>query len=50
MAAQIAGLTAAADIARRNGDAASAAIYQGTADAWQRSTEKWMFTTHRPGG
>ena len=50
MAAQIAGLTAAADIARRNDDLASAAIYQGTADAWQRNTEKWMYTTTGPVG
>lgn len=50
MAAQIAGLAAAADIARKNGDKASAAIYQGTADAWQRNTEKWMYTTSGPEG
>ncbi len=50
MASQIAGLTAAADIARKNGDDASAAVYQGTADDWQRSTEKWMYTTTGPVG
>ena len=50
MASQIAGLTAAADIARTVGDKASAAVYQGTADAWQRNTEKWMFTTTGPEG
>ena len=50
MASQIAGLTAAADIARKNGDQASAAIYQGTADDWQRNTEKWMYTTTGPVG
>ncbi|NPC41665.1 glucan 1,4-alpha-glucosidase [Nocardioides sp. zg-1230] len=50
MASQIAGLTAAADIARRNGDDASAAVYQGTADDWQRKTEKWMYTTTGPVG
>ena len=36
MAAQIAGLTVAAEIARRNKDTAAAAVYQGTADSWQR--------------
>jgi len=50
MASQIAGLTAAADIARKNRDNASAAIYQGTADSWQRQTETWMFTTTGPLG
>ena len=50
LASQIAGLTAAADIARRNGDRASAAIYQATADAWQRSIERWLFTTTGPVG
>ncbi|HEX2771988.1 MAG TPA: glucan 1,4-alpha-glucosidase, partial [Micromonosporaceae bacterium] len=50
LAAQIAGLTAAADIARRNGDEAGWAIYQGTADSWQRQTEKWMYTTTGPVG
>lgn len=45
LASQIAALTAAADIAKRNDDLASAAIYQGTADSWQRQTEEWMFTT-----
>ena len=50
MASQIAGLTAAADIARKNGDDASAAVYQGTADDWQRNTEKWMYTTTGPVG
>jgi len=50
LASQIAGLTAAADIARRNGDEASAAIYQGTADSWQRQTEEWMYTTTGPVG
>ncbi|MEO7236088.1 MAG: glycoside hydrolase family 15 protein, partial [Lapillicoccus sp.] len=41
----IAGLTAAADIATRNGDTAHAAIYQATADHWQRNVEKWLYTT-----
>ena len=50
LASQIAGLTAAADIARSNGDEAGWAIYQGTADSWQRQTEKWMYTTTGPVG
>lgn len=50
LASQIAGLTAAADLAGKAGDKASAAIYQGTADSWQRSLEKWLFTTTGPVG
>jgi glucan 1,4-alpha-glucosidase len=50
IAAEIAGLTVAADIARKNNDEAAAAIYQGTADSWQRQTEKWMYTTTGPVG
>ncbi len=47
IADEIAGLTAAADIAARNGDPAGAAIYLATADSWQRQIEKWTYTTHR---
>ncbi|MEV7573873.1 glucan 1,4-alpha-glucosidase [Pseudarthrobacter sp. NPDC089323] len=50
LASQIAALAAAGDIAEKNGDAGSAAIYRATADEWQRSTEKWMFTTNGPVG
>ncbi len=46
VADEIAGLTAAAAIAVKVGDQAGAAIYQATADQWQRSTEKWMYTTN----
>lgn len=45
IADEIAGLTAAADIAKRAGDTAGAAIYQATADSWQRQIEKWTYTT-----
>jgi glucan 1,4-alpha-glucosidase len=45
---EIAGLTAAADIAKRAGDTAGAAIYQATADSWQRQVEKWLYTTTGP--
>jgi glucan 1,4-alpha-glucosidase len=45
IAAEIAGLTTAADIARLRGDSAHSLFWTGVADAWQRSTEKWMFTT-----
>jgi glucoamylase len=37
IAAEIAGLVAAADIARQNGDAASAASWESTADSWRSS-------------
>lgn len=50
LAAEIAGLTTAADIARRNGDAASAALYAGVADQWQRKVKDWTFTTTGPLG
>lgn len=45
IAAEIAGLVCAADIAKRNGDDASAKLYLKTADAWQANIEKWTSTT-----
>jgi glucan 1,4-alpha-glucosidase len=45
IATEIAGLTSAADIARRAGDTAGATIYQATADSWQRRVEAWTYTT-----
>jgi glucoamylase len=45
IAAQIAGLVCAADIAKRNGDNASAEIYLKTADNWVANVEKWTATT-----
>jgi glucoamylase len=48
IAAEIAGLVCAADIARSNGDAASAAHYEQTADDWQRRVESWTATTNGP--
>ena len=50
IAAEIAGLTAAASIAATNGDEASAAIYTGVADDWQRKVQGWTFTTTGPLG
>lgn len=50
IAAEIAGLISAADIARSRGDEAHAALWTGVADDWQRNTEKWMFTTNGPVG
>jgi glucoamylase len=47
-AAEIAGLICAADIARRNGDAASARTYEQTADAWQQRIQGWTATTNGP--
>jgi hypothetical protein len=46
MAAIIAGLVAAADIARQNGDRASAARWESTADFWRSSLASWTFTTN----
>lgn len=46
IAAEIAGLACAAEIARRNDDRASAAIYQAAADEWARMVEAWTATTN----
>jgi glucan 1,4-alpha-glucosidase len=46
IADMIAGLTSAADLATKAGDAAGAAVYQATADEWQRNVEKWTYTTN----
>lgn len=45
IAAEIAGLVCAAEIARRNSDEASAAIYLAAADDWARNVEAWTATT-----
>jgi glucoamylase len=48
IAAEIAGLVCAADIAEANGDQASADRYLGTADNWQKNVEKWTVTNNGP--
>src|SRR6185436_9190888 len=48
IAAEIAGLVAAAKLADANGDATSAAIWLGVADDWQRSVKGWTVTTNGP--
>ncbi len=48
IAAEIAGLVCAADIARANGDAASSQRYLEVADAWQRAVKTWTVTTTGP--
>jgi glucoamylase len=48
IAAEIAGLVCAADIARRNGDAARAASYLAKADEWQDNLEHYTVTTNGP--
>jgi len=48
IAAEIAGLVCAADIARANSDSASAAKYLRTADSWQRSVTSWTATSTGP--
>jgi glucoamylase len=45
IAAEIAGLVCAADIARVNGDTTSEANYLETADYWQKKVESWTFTS-----
>lgn len=47
-ASEIAGLVCAAEIARDNGDAASARLYLATADYWQSQLENWMVTPNGP--
>jgi glucoamylase len=46
IAAEIAGLICAADLARRAGDVQSADLYLSVADEWQEKVEKWCFTTN----
>ena len=48
IAAQIAGLICAADLARQRGQIGDAARYETTADAWQRAVESWTATTNGP--
>jgi glucoamylase len=48
IAAEIAGLTAAAAIAGRHADPARARVYQATADDFQRSIKGWTVTTTGP--
>jgi glucoamylase len=48
IAAQIAGLVCAADIARRNGDATRAGSYRALADTWAANVQKWTATTNGP--
>lgn len=45
MAAEIAGLVCAADIARKNGAAEDAQRYMRVADEWSGNLEKWLVTT-----
>ncbi len=45
IAAEIAGLVCAAEIAKRNGDQKSADRWLKTADEWQTKIEKWTATT-----
>ena len=48
IASEIAGLICAADIARKNGDTASAQLYEDTADEWQSKVDGWTATTSGP--
>lgn len=48
IAAEIAGLTAAAAIADRHRDPADAAVYQATADDFQRNIKAWTVTNSGP--
>jgi glucoamylase len=48
IAAEIAGLICAADIAQRNGDTMRAASYRATADNFQKMVQTWTATTNGP--
>jgi glucoamylase len=48
IAAEIAGLVAAAELAQANGDNVSAALFRGVADDFQRSVKGWTVTTNGP--
>ena len=48
IAAEIAALVCAADIAERNRAAATAATYRAKADEWQRAVERWTRATNGP--
>ncbi|MBV9712561.1 MAG: hypothetical protein JO011_16780, partial [Ktedonobacteraceae bacterium] len=50
IAAEIAGLVCAADIARINGDTGAQTLFNNTADSWQRQVVNWTFTTTGPIG
>ncbi|PYV26037.1 MAG: glucan 1,4-alpha-glucosidase [Acidobacteria bacterium] len=50
IAAEIAGLVCAADMARKNGDTSAANTYLATADDWQHNVDNWTFTTSGPLG
>jgi glucoamylase len=52
IAAEIAALVCAADIAGRNGDTQAQDFYLRTADSWRRQLDDWTFTTsgHLGGG
>ena len=50
IAAEIAGLVAAGAVAEEHGDLASARIYRGTADHYQRNIKRWTVTTTGPYG
>ena len=48
IAAEIAGLICAADIARANGAAAKAASYEAVADDWRSKVDGWTATSNGP--
>ena len=48
IAAEVAGLVAAAQLARVNGDPTAEAVWLGIADEWQRRVKSWTVTTNGP--
>ncbi len=48
IAAEVAGLVAAAQLATANGDPTAAAVWLGIADEWQRRVKSWTVTTNGP--
>jgi glucoamylase len=45
IAAEIAGLVAAADVARQNGETTNATSWESTADSWRSRLASWTFTS-----
>ena len=48
IAAQVAGLICAADLARRNGATADAVRYERVADGWANAVQRWTATSNGP--
>jgi glucoamylase len=50
LAAEVAGLACAAELAERHGDVVRARLWRAVADSWERQIERWTVTTTGPHG